>query len=369
MVSRINLPRPVLKRQDLFYALCGEKDMKIIGEAEFRKQIRSDHSGAFLFFGEEDYLKVHALRLLKESIGIDPSFELFNYIKLDVLDYTPEKLIDSFSVPPMMAEEKLVVLSGLDVKKLRPSEIQELCDAISHLEEFDYNTFVLSIPTDCIDEGYLPNRPSPALTALSKYLSPVRFERSSPQKLAVWAMKHFEHYGIAVSSADCEYLVEYCGKSMFVLSGEIEKLSFYAAAHGRSTVTRNDITFVCCAAVEYDAFEFANAILANRRSDALETLSAMKFRQVEPLNIMSELSGIYCNLVLVKLMLGAGKSEKDISTALKMHEYKTGIYVRAAKGKELERLNTLVGMCCDADAAMKMSDRTYLPLEKLICSI
>lgn len=343
--------------------------MKILGEAEFRKQIKSNHDGAFLFFGEEDYLKSYALKALRESMGIDPSFELFNYIKLDVLDYTPEKLIDSFSTPPMMAEKKLVVLSGLDTKKLRPSEIQGLCDAISHLDEFDYNTFVLNIPAECLDEGYLPNRPSSILTTLSKCLMPVRFERSSPQKLAAWAMKHFEHYGIEVSPTDCSYLIDYCGKSMFVLSGEIEKLALYASAHGKNTIGKDDITFVCCAAIEYDAFEFANAILANRHSEALDTLSAMKFKQVEPLNILSELSGIYCNLVMIKLMLNSGKSERDISAALKMHEYKTGIYVRAANNKDISRLNALVKMCCEADAAMKMSDRTYLPLEKLICSI
>ena len=345
------------------------KKVKILSSSEFGKEIKAKPCGAYLFFGEEDYLKSHALRAFKEAMGIDPALEIFNYIHLDMLDYTPDKLIDSLTPPPMMAEKKLVVVSGLDTTKLRSGEISELCDAISHVEEYDYNNFVLILPSDCLDEGYLPKRPSATFTSLSKHLTPVRFEQSSPQKLAAWSMKHFAHYGVDASPTDCAYLIEYCGKSMFLLANEIEKLAYYTKVHGRQRLAREDVPLVCSAEIEYDAFEFANAILADRRSDALSTLSAMKFKQVEPLNILSEMARVYCDLVSVKMLLFAGGGEEDVAAKLKMHEYKAKLYIRAAQNMELERMQALIKMCCEADAAMKLSDKTYLPLEKLICSI
>ena len=94
--------------------------MDIISNLDFSKKIKENPEGNYLFYGEEDYLKSHAVKSLKEALGIDDALEIFNFVTLDVLDYTPDKLIDVLSMPPMMAEKKLVVLSGLNIKKVSP---------------------------------------------------------------------------------------------------------------------------------------------------------------------------------------------------------------------------------------------------------
>ena len=112
--------------------------MDIISSAEFNKKIKESPEGAYLFYGEEDYLKAHAVKSLKDAMQIDEALEFFNYVAIDVLDYTPDKLIDALSMPPMMAEQKLVVLTGLNVKKMsNNSDLTNLLDALSHLDEFD----------------------------------------------------------------------------------------------------------------------------------------------------------------------------------------------------------------------------------------
>lgn len=344
--------------------------MANMSSEDFMKKIKADPCGAYLFFGDEDYLKVHALRTLKEAMGIDPSLEIFNYVRLDVLDYTPERLIDSLSMLPMMAEKKLVALSGINIGTMRSGEIDELCGALAHLEEFDYNVFVLMLPAGSIDDGFRSSKETSPLSMLSKLLTPVKFDLSTPPRLASWAMKHFAHNKIAASSEDCAFLVDYCGKSMFLLSNEIEKLCHYAASRKSSSISRNDILEVCCAEVEYGAFEFANALLANRRADALSVLSAMKFKQIEPVTILSELSRVYCDLLTVKLMLLAGKSSFDISKEMNMKEFKAQLYVRSAQNMELERLRKLLDACCEADREIKLNyAKNYIPLEKFICSI
>ena len=92
--------------------------MDIISNAEFNKRIKEAPLGAYLFYGEEDYLKSHAVKALKDALQIDEALEIFNFVQLDVLDYDPERLIDALSMPPMMAEYKLVVLTGLNIKKM-----------------------------------------------------------------------------------------------------------------------------------------------------------------------------------------------------------------------------------------------------------
>lgn len=348
--------------------------MEIITNADFTKKIKTEPDGNYLFYGEEDYLKSHAIKALKEAMGIDEALEIFNFVSLDVLDYTSEKLIDMLSMPPMMADKKLVVLSGLNIKKMSGranlSEFNDLLDALKHLDEFDYNVFVLTVPNGNITEEMPKKAPTGALKTLSEVLQPIKFESPTPQKLALWTVRHFEHHGITAGVQDCSYLVDYCGKNMFTLSGEIEKLALYIRSKGRDTLTRDDIPTVCTAEMEYGAFEFSNAILDNRRGEALSILSVMKFKQIEPLIILGELSGIFSDLLKIKIMLLSGKSNQQIASETGINIHKVGIYATSARRMELDRLQKIVAMTVEADLAMKYRfDSGYLHLEKLICSI
>lgn len=357
--------------------------MEIITNTDFLKSIKNDPNGSFLFFGDEDYLKSHAVKALKDAMGIDETLEIFNYVQIDVLDYTPDKLIDMLSMPPMMAEKKLVVLNGLNIKKMyRKSsqsdegeenavgEFAALLDALAHIAEFDYNNFILSIPSGNITDEVGKKGPSGALKALAEVLTPVRFEAPTPQKLALWALRHFEHHGITASQADCVFLVDYCEKNMFTLANEIEKLSLYARSQGRDHILREDIPNICSSEMEYGAFAFSNAILDGRKSDALSILSVMKFKQVEPLMIMGELSGIFSDLLKIKILLAAGKTPEQIERETGMNSFRVKIYANSARRYELEKLQKTVAMAAEADLAMKFRfDSGYLHLEKLICSI
>ena len=355
--------------------------MDIISGTEFLKRIKENADGNYLFYGEEDYLKAHALKSFKDAMGLDEALEIFNLIKIDVLDYDAEKLIDALSMPPMMAEKKLVVVTGLNIKKMSRGgksddgdnsvgELRALIDAINHLEKFDYNNLIIIIPAGNITEDEPKKKLPAALASLSEYLTPVKFEASTPQKLSLWVARHFEHHGIKARAEDCTHLVNFCGRDMFILSGEVEKLSLYAKAQGRDYIVREDIPLICCAEMEYGAFEFSNAILEGRKNDALSILRVMKFKQIEPLAIMGELSGILSDLLKIKILLGAGKNLQQIEQETKMNSYKVKLYVGSARRMELSRLQAIVLAAAEADLAMKFQfDAGYLHLEKLICSL
>ena len=348
--------------------------MDIISNLDFTKKIKENPDGNYLFYGEEDYLKSHAIKSLKDAMGIDETLEIFNFIQMDVLDYSPDKLIDVFSMPPMMAERKLIVLNGLNIKKMSNrqniSEYNEFLDALAHLDEFDYNNFVLVLPYGNITEEVPKKAPTGALKDLSERLQPVKFEAPTPQKLALWVSRHFEHQGIKATQPDCAYIVDYCSKDMFTLSNEIEKLSLYARSQGRDYITREDVSLVCCVEMEYGTFEFSNAILEGRKGDALSILSVMKFKQIDPLIIMGELSGIFSDLLKIKIMTMSGKNNQQISAETGINVHKVGIYVNSARRMELERLQKTVDLTCESDLAMKFRfDSGYLHIEKLICSL
>lgn len=343
--------------------------MKIIKEADFRKEIKSSPATGYLFFGEEDYLKAFAVKTARDILCPDPTFAFFNELKLEALDFTAQKLLDALTPLPMMTDRKLVLVSGLNFTTMKPSELEDLCEVLAELPELDYNTLIITVASDCLDPGYLPKRPSATLNKLGEHLTAVNFERSTPAKLAAWAQKHFEHNGVQASTQFCSEMIEFCGRGMFTLANEIDKLSYYLRAHDRSEPTAEDMRLVCISATEYDAFAFTNAIMENRQDVALKILSDYRFRRVDPIMILGDVIRVICEMVSVRAMLAEGQPAAEISTVLKLHEYKVGLYQKSLRNTSSERLRRALDACLAADTSLKLSPQGYTALERLICTL
>lgn len=343
--------------------------MEIIKEDAFRKQIKKGLSGGYLFFGDEDYMKVHSVSAARQAICSDETFGLFNDMKIDVMDYSAGALLDALMPMPMMSDKKLVTVNGLNISALKPRELDELCDALETLSEYDYNVLIISVPATMIEEGNLPKYPSAVLKRLGEYLTLVHFDSVTGARLVSWVGKHFAHNGVEATSEVCSFLINYAGKSMYTLANETEKLSFYVLQNGRKTVTKQDITAVSVAEITTDAFTLANAILDGRSEDAINALAVMKFRRVDPVMLLSEVSRVICDLVSVKALADEGCPVSEIAAILKMNEYKTRLYAQGAANKSMKRLKEAVSLCSEADIAVKLSAQGYIPIEKLICAL
>ncbi|MBE6586074.1 MAG: DNA polymerase III subunit delta [Ruminococcaceae bacterium] len=345
----------------------------IIKEADFRRDLKANPAVGYLFFGEEDYLKSNALRLARKTLsGEDEGLAYFNDIRLGGADFTPDQLLDAMATPPMGSDRKVITVTGINFNTMRTGDLEHLLEALSELGNYPFNVVIVSTDSDCLDPGTLPKRPSKLLTELGEYLIPVNFEKNTPAKLAGWVQKHYLHHGVDASPELCHFTVAYCGRDMYILASEIQKVAFYVLSHGRNVATEEDIKIAAIPAVEYDAFAFTNAITERRRGDALDILADLKFRRVEPLFILSEVSRVVCDLAMVGSLGESGKTAAEISIALKMHEYRVGLYLRQASKVPPERLRAAVLACREADAAMKGalgSAGGYGVIEKLICSL
>ena len=89
--------------------------MNIIKEDAFRKELKKGLSGGFLFFGDEDYMKGFDLRASRAAVCPDETFAIFNDIRIDAMDYSAGALLDALIPPPMMTEQKIVTVSGLNI--------------------------------------------------------------------------------------------------------------------------------------------------------------------------------------------------------------------------------------------------------------
>ncbi len=345
--------------------------LTILKEADFRKLLKSSVTGGYLFFGEEDYMKSASLRMARQSVAdADPAMAAFNDVRLDGLDFTTGALLDAMAVPPMGSDRKIITVTGLNFNTMRASELDKLCEALAELADYPYNLVIFSAAADGLDGGTLPKKPSDLLNTLGEHLHPVYFERNTPAKLAGWVQKHYLHNGVQASPALCQFTIEFCGRNMFTLAGEVDKVSFYVRAKGRTEATEADVRTAAIPAMEYDAFAFTNAIMEHRRADALDILTDLKLRRVEPLYILSEVSRVICDLLAIRTMSDGGQTASEISSALKMHEYRVGLYLKQARKTDAALLRDAVTACQAADRALKRSAGDgYGVIERLICTL
>ena len=344
--------------------------MDIIKEDIFRKEIKKGLSGGYLFFGEEDYMKSFCLRLARESICTEETFAVFNDVRISPLDYTPSVLLNALMPPPMMADKKIITIDGLALFDMKSPDTDEFYEVLSTLSEYDYNVLIISVPYSSAEESASKKKLLSLLSEPSKYLTPVQFDSIAPARLSSWLAKHFEHHGVTASPSVCNLIIERCGRSMFVLSSESEKLSYYVLSHGRKDITAQDVDNICTTAISSDAFALTNAITDGKYAEAIDALRIMKFHKVDPTIILAEVSRTLCDLLCIKCMQEQGATIPEMMKATgQKNDFVTKAYARAATKKSKEKLRRAIILCSEADTMLKESSQTYEPIERLICHL
>ena len=343
----------------------------IITDAEFRKRIEKSPTGGFLFFGDEDYLKSHSMKAAVAAACPDPSLSVFNLMTVDPTSAdVADDLASALAAAPMMADSKVVALSGLSVDSMTPKELEALVASAALINEYDFNLLIISVPAGMIEEGNLPKRPSQTLQKLSEHLIPVYFPKVDQAKLESWIMRHFNHYGLRAEIGVPGAVIERCGRDMFTLANETDKLSFYTLSRGSDAVALADVELVTCRTEEYDAFALGNAIASGDYERALDVLGFMKAQKVDPVIISAELSKTLGDMLAVKLLLAEKKSFADIAAALRIKsEYAVKYTAQSVRNVSVEALRNAVSACVAADAALKLSPTGYVEIEKLICGL
>ncbi|MCQ2456845.1 MAG: hypothetical protein MJ096_05760 [Clostridia bacterium] len=134
------------------------------------------------------------------------------------------------------------------------------------------------------------------------------------------------------------------------------------------SVSEDAVREVVTVTPEEDAFRLANSVLAGDRASALDCLRNAKGRGESPIKLLASVSAVFCDMAAIAHLAAGGADKYAIASALKIHEYRVGLYMKACSGIRPEALDRTVAMCAEADVKMKTSSSGYIPLERLICA-
>lgn len=319
-----------------------------------------------LFYGAEEYLKRYALDRVKAALFPDPALLDWNRRAFDDENYTPADLREALSMPAVMTDRTLVTLSLAGFAALKEKDRAALYDVLdTTLPSADGTVFLLILPEDGFDPG-TQKRPSAAFRSLTKSLTPVEFPEQTDARLGRWMEKHLAAYGVTMDPACGQFLRDRCGRRMDRLSGELAKLGAYAAAHGKTAVTTEMIAAVCTPTDEDDAFRLANCILRGDATGAYDCLRLKKARREDPIQILSQIQYTIVDLALASAYIREKRTAAEYAADMGQHEYRVGLYFRAAAGIDPAYFEAALAACLDADIQLKTGVAGYIPLERLI---
>ncbi len=339
-------------------------------EAELRAALKGDITGAYLLWGDEDYLKRFYMGQIKAAVLKDcpPGLEAFNTLEFTLEDGDFSPLQTAIATPPLMAEKKYIGAMAPAAASWKEKERKALAAVLCELSSVPDTVFVLLCPRDTLDPGS-KRKPDPTFKLLTTYLTPVELPFQTGAKLSRWVKRHFDEAGVSAEDAVLSSILNRCAPDMLSLKGEIDKLLSYVKATGRDTVTEKDVLFVTSHTPKEEDFGLSNAILAGDRRAALTALDSMKKHKEDPVLILASLARVMSDLVTVGELCAEGAERAEIAKLLVFHEYKAGLYMQSARDIGLPRLKAALRRCLAANRTAKTLDLDYIPLERFLATI
>ena len=214
---------------------------------EFRKILTPYLKGAYVFYGDEDYLKRDAVSRARKAVIQDESLKDFCHCVIHEADVKSAK--EELSYPSMFSNDRLIELYGVEPDKMKESDFSELieimkgaeCLFIVYIDPGKLSEFERAKPkkektdkkkdadsSDISEEESKKSR----FQRLSDAGVLVEFKRQDQRKLVRWIARHFEVENIVISPDTASYILSVCSQDMFVLKNEISKLLSFAKAKG-----------------------------------------------------------------------------------------------------------------------------------------
>ena len=327
----------------------------------------SDISGAYIFCGEEDYLKKYYLSEFVKISCPDDTFSLFNKVIFDSAEISIADIAEAIKSPPMMSDNKIVIWKYPQIDKSTESEKKLIEDLASSLSDYPYASLVLFSDADSFDPG-TSRRPSKLASRLAKHYNIINFEKSTDAQLIGWLKRHFDANGILVDNDTLSALIFRSGHGMELLKNEVDKLSAYAKANSLTSIGRTEVDFVASSTLECDAFALSGAITDKNRERAFLALSDMMMRRVDSGEALAMLSRSFSDLITVALLLEEGKDATDMESILKWNPYKIKLSITAAKKWGSQKLREGASRLRELDAQSKSGGPSgYKMLEIFVC--
>ena len=317
-----------------------------------KTRIKSNElSGVYLFCGSEEYTKDHYASLIRKKVDSSPLPE-FNHIYFNASSGKLSELEDAINLLPYMWDSKLIEITDLESSRITESDADEYARIFSDIP--DYVTVLAVLRFDEQTEEARASKTKGGLYAFSNAVKDhglvVEFETEKADKLTAWISKHFNSKNIKFDSNVPKEMISYCGNDMYILQGEILKLS---EVYDGTPLTVSHVKKYCCANSSYKYFDIATALNRRDMVTAKRILDSLDLTRDDIPLAVGFLAKNYSDMLLVKSGIDSGKGYETIAKDTKIQQWRVGKIASASSGVDMRTLAFAINQLSNADFKLK----------------
>lgn len=342
-----------------------------MNEAQFRQELKDGLAGAYLLYGDEDYLKRFYMGRAEIRVAGDGEDAEWNVHKISAEKDIPhlEELLEAVMTVPMFGDRAFVAYTA-DISAMKKEEQKTLVDVIARTDK-DSTVLMICTPKGGFDAGTPEKgKPSALYKSFAKVCKPVEISTQSPAELAKWMGRRLSKDKLLIDGDAARLLISRVGRNMFALSCELDKLAAYALANGMVQIDADTVSAVSGTNEEEDGFALANAVLDGDRKKALSVLKGCKQRREDAYKVLGSVTKVMCDMLTVSALAANGCDQKAVAEKTNMHPYRAGLYLEAVRDRSTEQIAAAVRRCREADVSIKSTSLDdYIAVERLVCTV
>jgi DNA polymerase-3 subunit delta len=328
-----------------------------ITEDILKDNIKLDKLGKlYYFYGKEVFLVKHYADRVREKLA--PDLDEFNLVKFEGFPGF-DALEEAIETLPVFAERKLVLMNDPDFEKTDADTLDKVIALFSELP--DSCAVIISIT------GFEPSKNAKTkklMACIEKFGDVCEFDLLTRAKAAEQIIRKASRLGCIISRENAEYIFELTLGSLTLIGAEVEKLASYAGKGGE--ITKQTIDLLTPRLTETSVYELAAALTSGRAKVAFGILDDLMAQNVQPVIILSTLSGAFVDYYRAKLGRDYGihpdRAASDFNYP-KNRLWVMGKTSRAVSGIDMDYIRNCLGILYKADIKLKsttLDNRTVI---------
>lgn len=278
--------------------------------ADFILQLKEKGSARLtrpvLFLGEEEYWTATGIDWLKKVLFPDREDD-FNLVSMDLKETEASLLSTELAAAPFFGKNRLIILSRLE--EIKTAQEEALLAALPRLAP---GVFL------CLTARHLDQRKK-AIKELKTKVETVECASLKIYEAKRWVGQEAKAFGLQLTPAQIDLLLEMKGTSLFGLANELKKVRIYCAAD-QKTIPMEEWTLLLGEASETNIFHLIDRAIEGKAGGALHLLHRL-LRAGEPeMKILAMLATEVRRLFIAWSLRQTGRSA-ELQKQLACHPY------------------------------------------------
>lgn len=332
------------------------KKLPILSNVEFESDLEQGRFACvYLLIGPEEYLLRSAVAALKRTT-VPAEAHAFNLAEFKAGSNGAGMIVHEASTFPFMSARRLVLVSNLEEM---PAEEHETL--LTYVASPQKKTVLALICADL-------DRRTTFYKRLAERASVVEFKKLKGAELERWTEGILRRRGYRISQVALRKLVDLAGSDLASLMNEIEKLMLYAGQ--ACEIQDAAVAALIPASRKHGIFELTGAIGRKDRKLALRLLCNLMELGEPPLAILGALARMFRQIIMVKELVQAGRSQTEICRVLQLPDFAVAELLQHARSMAPEVAQEMLTHLARLDRSFKSTSADERMLfERLICSI